>query len=303
MGARLGQHFLKNPTVIERIISALQLAEGDFVIEIGPGRGALTREIIARLQNFKIAKFVAIEKDERLARALASSFQSISKHQFSNAQHIIIEGDALKVLPEISKDYKLKAISYKLVGNIPYYITGKLLRTIGELEHKPTLTVLMTQKEVAERVCAKPPFMNPARSRSLQTIETMVTLKQSAFNGMNLLAACVQYWADAEYLFSVSKQEFQPPPKVASAVIRLKIKDQGLKINDKYYKLVNVLFKQPRKTILNNLLLSRKSEARNLKSEMDKERIIKKLQKAGINPSLRPQNLSVPLIIKLSEML
>ena len=255
MGRRLGQHFLRNKEVAKKITDALELSQGDAVLEVGAGRGALTRELIASLASFppeadpplaeasgasKTSKgrVVAIEKDGRLAESLRTKIKD------PEVPFEIIEGDMLKVLPELAKSYKalpagrqVKAIKpclpagrYKLVGNIPYYLTGRLFRIIGELERKPKTVVLMIQKEVAERVSASPPKMN-------------------------LLAASVQFWADTEVLFSVSQKEFVPQPKVESAVIKLKIKKRELteKQIKNYYSLVKILFKQPRKTILNNL--------------------------------------------------
>ena len=258
---KLGQHFLHNTEILRRIADALSLQSGDMVIEIGPGRGALTREIIANCR-LQIAKFIAIEKDERLAQEL----------QIANCRLQIITGDALKVLPELAKTFNFQLTTYKLVGNIPYYITGKLFRIIGELPHKPETTVLMIQKEVAERVTAKPPKMN-------------------------LLAASVQAWAETEYLFSVSRREFKPMPKVESAVIRLKpLRNYELSESTKheYYELVRKLFKQPRKTILNNLCDGLK------RSKSD---VLPMLRKLNLNEHSRPQEMSVPLIIKLLQML
>ncbi len=280
MGKRLGQHFLKNPEVSRRIVEALNLQRGDRVIEVGAGRGALTREL---LQNISSGGLIAIEKDLGLAQQLARNFQflisnvkSIPNVQMSKSQNAVIHGDALRVLPFLDAHWKLDIAclparqgNWKLAGNIPYYITGKLFRVIGELEHKPEIIVLMIQKEVAERVSAKPPKMN-------------------------LLAASVQAWAEAEVLFSVSREEFRPMPKVESAVVRLKIKDKGLRIKDEYYKLIKILFKQPRKTIFNNLSAG---------FSMPKEELRRVLRDADINPSLRPQTLSVELITKLARML
>ena len=136
---KLGQHFLTNKTKLQKIVRALDLRADDSVIEIGPGHGELTNEL--RIKNYEL-KIIAIEKDEELVRYLQEKFA-----QDKNIE--IIEGDILKILPEFAKSRKLKAKSYKIVGNIPYYITGHLLRIIGELKNKPSLVVLTVQKEVA----------------------------------------------------------------------------------------------------------------------------------------------------------
>ena len=276
---KLGQHFLHNPDILWRALDALSLQPGDYVIEIGPGRGALTRALVESCK-LKVDKFriVAIEKDKKLAEAFARNFQfsifnfqSILNDHFSNTQHTINRGDALKVLPFLDAHWKLNIENWKLVGNIPFYITGKLFRVLGELERKPETTVLMIQKEVAERVSAKPPRMN-------------------------LLAASVQIWAEVEYLFSVSRKEFQPMPKVDSGVVRLKpLRNYELSesTNNDYYKFIKILFKQPRKTILNNLCDGLKRP---------KIEILPILRELGLDEHSRPQDLRIQLITKLSQI-
>lgn len=262
MRRKLGQHFLKNRLKIKEIVAALELKNGDVVIEIGAGHGELTKELRVTDKGLKI---IAIEKDGNLAQSLRDSIKS-------NGNLVeIIEGDALKLLPRLI----LKLPNYKIVGNIPYYITGRLLRIIGELHQKPKIIVLTVQKEVAERIIAKAPRMN-------------------------LLAASVQIWAKAEIIGYISKREFQPIPKVDSAIVRLKLitltsrsADECYKIDLVYYKTLKILFKQPRKTVLNNLnAFFRK-----------KEMIIGVLEKNNVDPNARPQNLGLETIKNLAEML
>lgn len=239
---KLGQHFLKNKSIISKIIDTLALQPGDIVFEIGPGRGELTKELevesekrhsyvvpaqagIHALKKQKNGlKIISVEKDEDLCESL--------KKQFENDPHIeIVCGDALKLLPPlISKLCDVKNLKYKLVGNIPYYITGHLLRIVSELKNKPGRSVFMVQKEVAERIVAQPPKMNR-------------------------LAASVQFWAETKIIANVPKHDFSPAPKVDSAVVLLEQKTGSAPIgaND-YYAAVRILFGQPRKTILNNVL-------------------------------------------------
>jgi 16S rRNA (adenine1518-N6/adenine1519-N6)-dimethyltransferase len=256
----LGQHFLANKNKLRKIVDALELKSGDTVIEIGPGHGELTKEI--RNEKLEI-KIIAIEKDEKLIDLL--------KEKFGDDKNIkIISGDALRVLPKLTDNKQLTTNNYKLAGNIPYYITGYLFRILGELKNKPSLIVLTIQREVAERVAAKPPEMN-------------------------LLAASVQFWAEPKIAGYISKKYFRPAPKVDSAIIKLlpRINTDKKQIDaDKYYKFIKILFKQPRKTILNNLTAGTKN----------KEEIIKKLQKLNINPTDRPQNLTIEQIKKLSKL-
>lgn len=259
MRQKLGQHFLRNRKYLSQIISALQLKKGDTVVEIGSGHGELTDCLIARLQDYKIAKFniIAIERDEKLAEKL--------RQKYSDRKNIeIIKGDALKVLPKlVGSNAILKSRGYKLVGNIPYYITGYLLRLLGEADKKPERTVITVQKEVAERICAVPPKMN-------------------------LLASSVQIWAVPKIISVIPKKYFYPPPKVESVVLLLETKRKiRQKVLASYFRFVKILFKQPRKTIFNNL----RGTAPNL-SEI--------LRDAEINPRDRPQELAVSQIEKLA---
>ena len=276
MGRYLGQHFLVNKNKIKRIVEALELKSGDTIIEIGPGHGELTTELINKFKNLKVKKFkiVAIEKDKKLAGYL--------KEKFKNDKNVeIIEGDALKLLTQLTNDLLLTTNDYKITGNIPYYITGYLFRILGELENKPSLIVLTIQKEVAERICAK-----------------IQTRRRQGYGGqgMNLLAASVQFWAEPEIIDYISKRDFRPIPEVDSAIIKLKVKSgKRQPKREKYYQFIKILFKQPRKTIVNNV-----SEFQSLK--VSKGEIIKKLKKININPQARPQELSFEQIIELSTL-
>lgn len=271
MRQALGQHFLINKTAIEKIVAVLDLQPNDVVIEIGPGQGELTLPIAKKCQEIG-CKIIAIEKDPALVSKLISL--KVDKLQ-------ILKGDILKILPQINKTPELKNLqTYKLVGNIPFYITGKLLRTLSELKSKPTLTVLMIQKEVAERICAKP-------------------LRRRQGSGgqakMNLLAAAVQFWAEPKIVFTLKPRDFKPPPKVESAVIQLTLRPMtnDLQPTD-YYKFIRIIFKQPRKTLLNNLQQG---------LEMPKNAIENTLKTLQIDPQCRPQDLSVENLKKLSVKL
>ena len=256
---RLGQHFLINKNKIKKIVDALGLKSADAVIEIGPGHGELTLEL--RIRNAEL-RIIAIEKDKKLADNLKDKFKKDKDIE-------IIEGDALKILPELTVSRKRQIKNYKIVGNIPYYITGYLLRIIGELKNKPSLIILTIQKEVAERAAAKPPKMN-------------------------LLAASVQIWAKMEIIGHIPRKDFQPMPEVDSAIIKLTPKTKTLTLTPKpYYSFIKILFKQPRKTILNNL----RRTTNNL------QLLTKKIELIGINPNNRPQNLSIERIIKLAQIL
>jgi 16S rRNA (adenine1518-N6/adenine1519-N6)-dimethyltransferase len=251
MSQKLGQHFLRNKSVLEKITQSLDLENGDFVVEIGPGHGELTKVIVEKFKILKCKnyKIVAIEKDKNLT-------QKFKKENIKNLE--IIEGDALKTIPRLFAKHKMQNIGYKIVGNIPYYITGHLLRIIGELEHKPSKTILLIQKEVAQRICAKPPHSS-------------------------LLSLSVRFWADCKIIEHVSKKYFSPPPKVDSVVIELITKnDVNWENASKYYSFLKKAFKQPRKTLLNNLAFF----------GPDKKETSKIIGKFLFNNKARPQELS-----------
>lgn len=254
MSRYLGQHFLINRDAIKKIVAALDLKKNETVVEIGPGKGALTLPLAKECQNPNLkCQIIAVEKDKTLARELARKLPEAK----------IIQGDILKNLPTL-------VIDWKLVGNIPYYITGQLLRVIGELEKKPELTVLTIQKEVAERLIAKPPKMN-------------------------LLAASIQIWAEPEIIGYLRPNDFSPPPEVESAIIKLTTGGKlPVAINkEQYFKFIKILFKQPRKTILNNLSTG---------LSKPKREVGEVLGKIGLSGNERPQNLPLETLIKLSTI-
>lgn len=243
----LGQNFLINESLLQKIASGLEIREGDVVVEVGPGTGALTKRLI----ESDAAKIVAIEKDSRLIEGLRA--------ELPDPRLTIIEGDALEVLPSLSLR------NFKLIGNIPYYITGHLLRTVGELENRPSISVFVVQKEVAERASAKAPKNN-------------------------LLSLSLQFWSDPESLGIIKKENFRPIPKVDSAILRLRTSKSSLIPSEKYYPILRLLFSQPRKTILNNL-----------SSRLPKEEALRLLETINLSPSLRPENLSIEEVVKIAE--
>jgi len=259
---KLGQYFLTNTDGIKRIISALDLKTKDTILEIGPGKGVLTYPILKNCSELK-CKVIAIEKDKYLAGNLLTKI----KNYENNIE--IIDGDALKLLPSIINKLPFPSKNYKLVGNIPYYITGRLLRILSELENKPELTILTIQKEVAERITSKPPKMN-------------------------LLAAIVQFWSEPTIIQSLKPEDFMPKPKINSAIIKIvRTPDYEKEITaENYYKFIKILFKQPRKTIFNNL---------RSKLQINTEKILKILENNNIEEKERPQNLTINMLIKLAN--
>jgi 16S rRNA (adenine1518-N6/adenine1519-N6)-dimethyltransferase len=248
MPKHLGQHFLKNSAVADKIIKAVDIGTGDTIVEIGPGRGALTIALAEAVEGAH-ARVIAIEKDAKLIGPLS---EKLGK----NIE--IMHGDALDILPSMVFDVK----TTKIVGNIPYYITGHLLRTISELKTKPAWCIFMIQKEVAERIMAEPPRMNR-------------------------LSASVRFWAEPKIIMHVDRRDFSPPPEIDSAVILLKTK-AAKGDPESYYAAVRAIFAQPRKTIINNLFDSQEGSTK----KDTKEKVAATLEKIGIAPLSRPQNLT-----------
>ena len=271
----LGQHFLKNKSAIRKIVEALEIKEGETIVEIGPGHGELT----AQMADGE-GRMVLIEKDAALCAELKKRFEDSSVIE-------VIEGDALKVLPEIAAEFwKLKIEHWKLAGNIPYYITGHLLRIVSELpqERKPERCVFTVQREVAERIIAQPPEMNR-------------------------LAASVAYWADAKIIMNLSSEDFHPAPNVDSAIILLTRKtNSAFSDGKRFYAAVKAIFAQPRKMILNNLNQAMGDggwgvgggQLKQIKN--GKEKLASALRDAGILPESRPQDLTIADVATIAKI-
>lgn len=252
---RLGQNFLINKSALKKIVDALEIKKGEIIVEIGSGSGNLTREIFK-----KTPLIIAIEKDEEWVDVLKKRL-GISNKEWPK----IIEADIRDVLEEISKSYK----NYKIVGNIPYYLTGQLLRLFQKLKNPPQLIVLMFQKEVAQKILASPP-------------------------NANLLSNIVNFWAKPRLVFNLKPKDFYPSPKVESAVIKFEVFPLSKRLinEEEIIELLKTAFKQPRKTLLNNL-----------SSKFDKEKIREILAELNLSEKLRPSELSLQLWITLSKKL
>jgi len=215
----LGQHFLKCDWVLSTMIKSAGVGPDDVVLEIGPGTGILTRALAK-----SAAKVVAVEKDERLAEELR---RNLRKERVFNVR--IIAGDILKLDEKII----LGTDQYKLAANIPYYLTSRLFRLLTERKLKPKLAVLTIQKEVAYRLCARPPKMN-------------------------LLALAIQTLGKPEIVKLVPPECFSPKPKVESAIVKISdISDKFFKdnkINPKdFFEIAHIAFSQKRKQLAKTL--------------------------------------------------
>lgn len=239
----LGQHWLYDELSLEAMADVAGVKTGDTVLEIGPGLGTLTKELLSRQ-----ATVIAVEFDHDLAEALPDCIRD------KNLQ--VIEHDIL------SFDFTQLPAGYKVAANIPYYLTSNLLRVMCESPNPFDTAALLIQKEVAERVAAKP-------------------------GDMSLLSVSVQFYCEVQLSVMVPAELFTPPPKVDSQVLGLKYRQKPLYPDvdtKKFFRLVKAGFSERRKKLRSSLsggLHIAKPEAETL------------LQNAGIDPNLRAQALSL----------
>ncbi|TFG35923.1 MAG: ribosomal RNA small subunit methyltransferase A [Parcubacteria group bacterium] len=239
-----GQNFLIDQSAIKKIIEAADLKPNDIVLEIGPGLGVLTQELAKRAK-----KVIAIEKDFKMVEILKETLKG-----FNNVD--IVQGDALK------ETHVRPILPYKVIGNLPFYLTAPIIRQFLEAENPPQEMTFIVQKEVGQRICAKPPKMS-------------------------ILAVSVQIYAQPKIISYISKKSFWPSPKVDSAIIKISNigtgQSQGID-KDLFFKVVKAGFSQPRKQLINNL-------SKGL--VMEKEKAGKWLLRNKIEPSRRAETLSV----------
>jgi len=213
-----GQNFLIDRNITDKIIKAADIRKDDIILEVGPGFGVLTRELL------KVAgRVIAVELDKKFYEYLKKEFNQ----EIISGQLQLVNGDILKVnLNELG----LKNDNYKVVANLPYSITSSFLRNFTEKEPKPSEILVMIQAEVAQRIIAKP-------------------------GEMSILAVAMQFFAIPEILFKISKNSFWPEPEVDSAMIKLKIRqDIDAKIPAKsLFQIVKIGFSAKRKQLHNNL--------------------------------------------------
>ena len=278
---RLGQHFLVDRGVLEKIIRVADLKKSDTVLEIGPGIGTLTQELAKRVK-----KVIAVEKDRKMIEILREMLEGLPRTEPKvlvrgwNVGNVeIIESDILKT----NIQNLISNIKYKVVTNLPYYIVSPVIRKFLELtEARPLEMILMVQKEVAQRICAKPP-------------------------DMSILAVSVQFYAKPKILFYVPKESFWPQPKVDGAVLRISRICTNLPRIDTnlFFKIVRAGFSQPRKQLCNNLAkmlalslpnevkLDKPSQILRNKTWAGKEGVKKWLLKNKINPTQRAETLEI----------
>ena len=239
----MGQNFLADERILGKIINAAEINSGDTILEIGPGTGILTKELAKYA-----GKVVAVEKDKKIIGLLKENLKDCRNVEIINA-------DILK-----TDTGSLISGAYKIVANLPYYITSPIIRKFLEAKIPPQLMVLMVQKEVGQRICANPPRMN-------------------------LLAVSVQFYGTPEIISYVSKNSFWPAPKVDSAIIKITPATGKKSIDaDLFFKIVKAGFSQPRKQLAGNL-----SKILNI----DKQKTAAWLLLNNISPNQRAETLAV----------
>lgn len=238
-----GQNYLINPEVIEEIVRVADLSKNDTVVEVGPGFGILTFALCEQAK-----KIIAFEIEKKLE----------SYWQANRPENMeIIWGNILRT-PENNF-----LANYRVVANLPYQITSPVLKLfLQDLKNKPKDLTLMVQKEVAERICAKP-------------------------GDMSVLAISVQYFAQAEMVGEVKRNNFWPVPQVDSAVIKIKLNKTNStpEQDERFFRLVKIGFAQKRKLLTKNLLP--------IIGKQHKEKLLSELKKMGFTETVRAQELSV----------
>jgi 16S rRNA (adenine1518-N6/adenine1519-N6)-dimethyltransferase len=260
---RLGQHFLVNPGIINKIVAAANLTTADTVLEIGPGIGTLTRRLAEAA-----GMVVAVEIDHILAVLLEDLFSA-------HPHVMVVEGDALDVDPDSVVSSVGGAFPYKVVANLPYYITTPLLTRFLEGDFKVSLMVVMVQKEVALRLVAQP--------------------GTKEYGSLSVLTA---YKTKPELVTFVSRGSFTPAPVVDSAVVRLAVRTRPpvSVVNERlFFQVVRAAFGQRRKTLLNAL------SGASLRVSRDVWKSV--LNKAGIDPDRRGETLGLREFAEITGVL
>jgi 16S rRNA (adenine1518-N6/adenine1519-N6)-dimethyltransferase len=242
----LGQNFLKSGTILKKIVSVAKVGKTDTVLEIGPGKGALTAVILATG-----AKVIAIEKDDSLIPILSETFAA----EISLGQLTLIHDDVLKIKAE---KLGLKNGKWKLVANIPYYITGLIIRQFLEADCKPSGMTILVQREVAKRIVARDE-------------------KES------ILSLSVKLYGTPTYEGTVPRRYFSPAPNVDSAILHIaEIKKVEREKSFAFFTLIKSAFAHKRKTLVHNI-----------GKNYGRENLIAKLSKLGYDEKVRAEDLKL----------
>ena len=247
----LGQHWLYDESIIKSIIDQAKLTDNDTVLEIGPGLGTMTKQLVA-----EAGEVLAVEYDEQLASELP--------------QRVVAENLQVQQADVLDFDFTALPAGYKVVANIPYYLTSHLIRRLLESNNKPAIIVLLIQQEVAERIVAAP-------------------------GQMSLLSISAQHYALVRLGPFVAAEHFEPPPKVDSQVVILTPKERPHMIDQRqFFKLVKAGFGEKRKKLRNSISGG---------LGVEKELVASTLEELQLNPNVRAQELSLEQWYKLYEHL
>jgi len=261
----LGQNFLVDESVLERILEASQLSPSDIVLEVGPGTGLLTRRLAQ-----VAASVITVELDRKMLPVLAEALRGCTNVH-------IVQGDILELDPvtEVAKALGITDVSslrYQVVANLPYYITSAALRHLLAARIRPERLTVMVQREVAQRIMAPP-------------------------GELSLLAISVQVFGAPEIACLVPARAFFPQPKVDSAVLRVRIYDRprvAAEEQARFFATVRAGFAQKRKQVHNSLTHA---------LHIPHEGVLAALAEAGVAPDRRPQTLSIEEWASLAKAL
>jgi 16S rRNA (adenine1518-N6/adenine1519-N6)-dimethyltransferase len=257
----MGQHFLRDEAILRDIAAAASLTPCDVVVEVGPGLGALTT-----LMAPQCGRIIAVELDSDLVPRL---HENVAQHPNVH----IVQDDILEVnLPQVMRDAGAGQSDYKVVANLPYYITTPILRYFFDQEHRPGVIVVTVQAEVARRMVAGPP-------------------------DMNFLAALVQFHGRPEIVRHIPPAAFYPPPKVDSAVVRIGLREPlplGPQQARRFVRLLSAGFGQPRKQVHNPLAQA---------TGLPRDAVIAALRSCGIDEKRRAETLALQDWLNLHAVL
>ncbi len=264
---KLGQNFLINEEVVQNIIDSSNITENDLVIEIGPGLGTLTKEILN-----KAGKLICVELDTKMIKILNDRFSLYKNFELLNQD--ILKTDLKTIIHNEKKNNNMKTA--KIIANLPYYITTPIIMKLLEEKLDLESITVMVQKEVAERLIAVP---GPKEKNT------------------GAISYTVLYYASSQKIMEVDKESFIPAPEVQSEVIKLDIrKGPIVKVKNPEYmfKIIKFAFMQRRKTLLNSLT--------NANIFKNKEEGIKILEEIGLSENVRAENLSIEDFAKIADL-
>ena len=258
----LGQHFLKSERALLAIVRAGSINPGDIILEIGPGMGALTEKLLAT--NCQV---LAIEKDDKLYEFLKTKFEKY----ISLGKLKLIHGNALEFNPQ---SYQLEPRSYKLISNIPYNITGAILKKFLGAKNQPKIMALLVQKEVAKRIIGRP-----------------LGGSASKWGKESILSISVKAYGAPKYIETVKAGSFAPAPKVDSAIIAIENISKKFFADfseNKFFRILRAGFKSKRKKLSSNLA-----------TIFAKAKILETFRKLDLDSNLRAEDVDLDTWKKL----